>query len=316
MSRHRKIIAVVGATGAQGGGLVRAILNDPQHRFHARAITRKPHSTSAKIVKQLGAEVVKADIDDFASIREAFRGASAAYCVTNYWEHFSPEREVQQARNMAKAARDEALEHVVWSTLEDTRDWVSISDDHIPTLMGKYKVPHFDGKGEANREFTDRHVPTTFMLTSFYWDNLLYPGSGPERDADGVLTFTLPMGDQPMPGIASSDIGKCAFGIFRSGANCIGRTIGVAGEHLTGDQMTAAMSRAVGEPVLYNAVEPSVYAGYGFPGAADLANMYQFKRDFNDRYCAVRDLERARRLNPDLLTFAGWLTKHQGQIPV
>jgi len=89
----RKLIAVVGATGAQGGGLVRAILADPSGGFAVRAITRKTSSDKAKELARLGAEVVSADLDDAASVKRAFAGAYGAFCVTNFWEHFSPEKE-------------------------------------------------------------------------------------------------------------------------------------------------------------------------------------------------------------------------------
>ena len=146
----KRIIAVVGATGSQGGGLVRAILADADGPFRARALTRNPGSDKAKALAKLGAEVVQADLDDPASLKRAFAGAYGAYCVTNYWEHFSPEKELAQAANMAEAAKEAGLEHVVWSTLEDTRKKVPLNDDRMPTLMEKYKVPHFDAKGEAN----------------------------------------------------------------------------------------------------------------------------------------------------------------------
>ncbi|MEJ2703088.1 MAG: NmrA family NAD(P)-binding protein, partial [Sedimentisphaerales bacterium] len=131
----KKIIVVVGATGSQGGGLARAILNDSNGQYCARALTRNPHSDKAEELARLGAEIVKADLDDVESLKRAFRGAYGAYCVTNYWEHFSPEKEIAQAGNMAEAARDAALEHVIWSTLEDTRNWVPLNDDRMPTLM-------------------------------------------------------------------------------------------------------------------------------------------------------------------------------------
>ena len=102
----KKIIAVVGATGAQGGGLARAILNDSQSEFAVRAITRNPDSEKAKELAALGAEVVAADIDDYESVKKAFDGAYGAFCITNYWEHFSPEREQAQAMNLARAAKD------------------------------------------------------------------------------------------------------------------------------------------------------------------------------------------------------------------
>jgi uncharacterized protein YbjT (DUF2867 family) len=311
-----KIIAVFGATGAQGGGLVRAILNHKGGGFAARAITRDPTSDKAQALAQAGAEVVAADVDDEASLKRAFAGAYGAYCVTFYWAHMSPERELAEATAMARAAQDARLEHVIWSTLEDTRQWVPLGDDRMPTLMGKYKVPHFDAKGEANHVFTDLGVPTTFYLTSFYWDNLIHFGMGPQRGPDGKLAITLPMGDKKLPGIAAEDIGKCAYGIFQKGGELIGQTVGVAGEHLTGAEMAAALTRALGQEVGYNAVPPEVYRGFGFPGADDLGNMFQFKRDFQEVFCGARSVTVARDLNPELQTFAGWLARNGSRIPL
>ncbi len=313
---EKKIIAVVGATGAQGGGLVRAILSDTRGDFTARALTRDVNSDKAKQLVKLGAQVVKADVDDLESLKSAFKGAYGAYCVTFFWAHFSPEKELAEARAMAEAAKHARLRHVIWSTLEDTRRWVPLSDNRMPTLMRKYKVPHFDAKGEADGVFTELGVPTTFLLTSFYWDNLLYFGSGPKRGPDGKLGFTLPMGDKKLPGIAAEDIGKCAYGIFKKGGEYIGKTVGIAGEHLTGAEMAAALSRALGQDVRYNAVTPDVYRGFGFPGADDLGNMFQFKRDFNEAFCGARDVKVARALNPALQTFDRWLAENKTRIPL
>jgi uncharacterized protein YbjT (DUF2867 family) len=311
-----KIIAVVGATGAQGGGLVRAILADRSGGFAARAITRDARSDKARALANLGAEVVAADIDDEASLAKALQGAYGAYFVTFFWAHFSPEKEIEEARIMARAAKAAGVRHVVWSTLEDTRQWVPLSDDRMPTLMGKYKVPHFDAKGEANKAFTEVGVPTTFLLTSFYWDNFIYFGMGPKKGPDGKLAITLPMGDKKLPGVAAEDIGKAAYGIFKKGPEMIGKTVGVAGEHLTGAQMAAALSTALGQPVGYNAVSPEAFRGFGFPGAEDLGNMFQFKRDFEDYFCGARDLDTARSLNPELQTFAQWLARNKDKIPL
>jgi uncharacterized protein YbjT (DUF2867 family) len=313
---EQKIIAVVGATGAQGGGLVRAILADPESGFTARALTRDPDSARAKELAALGAEVVAADLHDPGSLAQAFQGAHGAYLVTFFWEHFSPEKEQAEARNMAEAARDAGLQHVIWSTLEDTRRWMAIDDPRMPTLMGRYKVPHFDAKGEADEYFRDCGVPTTFLLTSFYWDNLINFGSGPKPGADGVLEFVLPMGKAKLPGIAAEDIGRCAHGIFRRGAEFAGRTVGIAGEHLTGAEMAAALTRALGREVRHLDVSPEAYRGFGFPGADDLGNMFQVKRDFNERFCAARSVEFSRSLNPRLQTFAQWLERNAARIPL
>ncbi len=313
---EKKIIAVVGATGAQGGGLVRAIQSDPASGFVARALTRDPNSDKAKELAKLGAEVVAADVDDTASLEKAFRGAHGAYCVTFFWAHLSPEKEYAEAGAMAQAAKRAGVSHAVWSTLEDTRKWVPLTDNRMPTLMGKYKVPHFDSKGESNAHFTKAGVPTTFLLTSFYWDNFIFFGMGPKKGPDGVLALTLPMGDKKLPGMAAEDIGRCALGIFKRGSDFIGKTVGIAGEHLTGAQMAAGFTKALGREVRYNAVPPDVYRGFGFPGAEDLGNMFQFNRDFSDDFCAARSLDFSRSLNPRLQTFESWLAANAARIPL
>lgn len=313
---RKPIIAVVGATGAQGGGLARAILEDTDRRFAVRALTRNAGSDKGRELSQRGAEVVEADLDDLTSVKRAFNGAHGAYCVTNFWEHFSPEKERAQAAAMARAAEEEGLSHAIWSTLEDTRQWIPTSDDRMPTLMGRYKVPHFDAKAEANREFTARGVPTTFLMTSFYWDNLIHFGAGPRKDDKGVLTLTLPMGAKPLPGIAAEDIGRCAYGIFKAGDKFVGKTVGIAGEHLTGEEMAAALTKALGQAVRYGDVPPAVYRQFGFPGAEDLGNMYQFYQEFNDVVVGARDIRLARELNPSLQTFAAWLERNKANIPL
>jgi uncharacterized protein YbjT (DUF2867 family) len=310
-----KVIAVVGATGAQGGGLVRAIQRDKNGAFRARGLTRKTNSDQAKELVKLGAEVVAADLDDQSSLERAFKGAAAAYCLTNFWEHFSPEKELAQATNQARAAKQAGVPHVMWSTLEDTRRWVPLSDNRMPTLKEKYKVPHFDAKGEADQIFSDL-VPATLLLTSFYWENFIYFGAGPKPGSDGVLALTFPIGDKKLPGIAVEDIGKCAYGIFKRGPEFIGKKVGIAGEHLTGAQMAAKMSKALGREVRYNDVPADVYRSFGFPGADDLGNMFQFKRDFQEAFCGPRSVEFSRSLNPELQTFDQWLARNKDKIPL
>jgi uncharacterized protein YbjT (DUF2867 family) len=310
----KKIIAVVGATGAQGGGLVRAILADPNSEFAVRAITRDASSDAAKALRAKGVDVVAANIDDVASVTKAFTGAYGAYCVTFYWSHFSPEKERAEAENLAKAAKAAGLQHVIWSTLEDTRKFMPPSDDRMPILMGKYRVPHFDAKGESDHFFTDLGVPTTFLLASFYWDNFI--GSGPKRGPDGTLALTLPLGNEKMAGVAAKDIGAVAYGIFKNGKSMIGQRIGVAGEQLTGVEMTAALSKALGQPVRFNDVPPAVFRSFGFPGADDLGNMFQVYRDFAKECNETRDVARSRSLAPGLQNFEQWLGEHAAEIPV
>jgi uncharacterized protein YbjT (DUF2867 family) len=313
---NKKVIAVVGATGAQGGSLVRAILNDKSGDFKARAITRDVNSDKAKALAKAGAEVVAADVNDLQSLVKAFKGAYGAFCVTFFWEHFSPEKEMTHAKNMAEAAKQSGVEHVIWSTLEDTRKWVPLSDNRMPTLMGKYKVPHFDAKGESNAFFTERKLPVTILNTSFYWENMIYFGMGPKKDQDGKFAITFPMGNKKLPGISAEDIGKCAYGIFKKGTDYIGKTVGISGEFVSGSQMAATLSKTLGKEVVYHDVPADVYRGFGFPGAEDLGNMFQFKRDFETEYTSRRNIAETKKLNPDLQNFETWVARNKERIPM
>ncbi len=313
---QKKVIAVVGATGAQGGGLVRAILADKSGEYTARAITRKTDSDKARALAALGAEVVAGDADLPESLERAFAGAHGAFCVTNFWEHLSPERELAQASALARATRKAGVQHVVWSTLEDTRRAVPLDDPRMPVLRGNYNVPHFDAKGEADEVFAREGAPTSYLLAAFYWDNFIYFGAGPHPGPDGNLVLALPLGGQKLPGIAAEDIGRCAFGIFRRGAGAVGERFGVAGEILSGEEMAAAMAKALGRPVHFYDVPFEVYRAFDFPGADDMGNMFQFQQIRGQAFLDSRDVAATRALNPQLQGFAAWLAANAERIPI
>ncbi|MEO7998454.1 MAG: NmrA/HSCARG family protein [Gemmatimonadaceae bacterium] len=310
-----KIIAVVGATGAQGGGLAHAILKDSSHEFACRAITRKAGSDAARVLLTEGAEIVVADLDDVESLTKAFTGAYGAFCVTNFWEHFSGAKEIEQAKNLADAARAAGVQHVIWSTLEDTRKYMDPADTRMPMLQEKYRVPHFDAKADANAFFDG--LPLTLLRTSFYWDNLYAFGSGPKKGEDGTYSWAFPMGDKRMAGIAAEDIGKIAFGIFKAGKRFIGQDVGVASEFVTVKEMGEGISNALQcGPITYHDVSADAYRAFGFPGADELGNMFQIYRDFEEPFCAARDPKLARELNPDMLSYEQFLEKYKHRIPM
>jgi uncharacterized protein YbjT (DUF2867 family) len=309
----QKVIAVVGSTGRQGGGLARAILDDPTGGFAVRALTRNPDSEAAKALADRGADVVTADLDDQASLQRAFEGAYGVYGVTNFWELFSVEREQAQAANIARASVEAKVHHVIWSTLEDTRVHIPLDDGRMPTLMGSYKVPHYDSKGEAERFFAEAGAPTTYLVPSFYWETLF---DMLQRGEDGVLAITLPMGDARLPGIAAKDIGLTAYRIFGRGDEFIGSRIGIAGEHLRIAEMAATLSDVLGEEVRYVDVPPAVFRSFGFPGADDVGNMFQFKRDFEDAYVGARDVTLVRSINPALSTFEDWAVANRDRFQI
>jgi uncharacterized protein YbjT (DUF2867 family) len=309
----KKIIAVIGSTGTQGGGLVRAILADPNGGFAVRAITRDPNKDSAKALAAKGAEVVSANLDEVESLKKAFAGAHGVYAVTNFWEHFSAEKEKAQAKNIAEAAKAAGVKHVIWSTLEDTRQFMPADDKRMPMLQEKYRVPHFDAKAEADAFFSG--VPTTFLLTTFYWDNLYMFGLAPKRGDDGKYSWAFPMGQKKLAGIAAEDIGKVAYGIFKAGSQYIGKKVGIYGEALTIDEMGQKLASNIGIPApYYHAAEADEYRGYGFPGADEMGNMFQYYRDFDKEFFALRDLNQAKALNPSLQSFDQFLAKNKDKV--
>ena len=312
----KKIIAVTGATGAQGGGLARAILADADQRFGVRAITRKPDSDKARALAAAGAEIVAADADDPASLERAFAGAHGGFVVTNFWEHFSPERELNQAAAMARATKAAGVAHVVWSTLEDTRLSFPLDGLRLKTLQGKYKVPHFDAKGEADAIFAAEGAPTSYLMAAFYWENFIYFGQGPRKRDDGTYVLALPLGGGKLPGIAAEDIGKCAYGIFRCGPVVAGQRFGIAGDVLAGPDYAAAFTRHLGVPVSFYDIPFDDYRALGFPGADDMGNMFEHHAILGDEFRRNRSPEVARALNPALQSFDRWLSANASRIPL
>lgn len=292
-ARNRPLIAVFGATGAQGGGLVRALLRDPWRRFAVRALTRQPGARAARALVQAGAEVVQADLDRPGTLAAALDGADGLFAVTDFWEHFSPERELRQAAQLASAAAHAGVRHVVWSTQEDTRGGA-----------GPWRVPPMDAKGQADAFF--HALPTTYLLPSFYWDNLIHLGLHPQRDAAGVLRWPMPLGQARLCGIAAEDIGNCVAALFVQGERVLGERIGLAGEHLTGTEMAQVLSRVLGEPVHYEPVPTEAFARQPFPGAVEMAGAFAYQQRCEAAFCAARQPEVARALHPGLQGFAPW----------
>ncbi|MEU7556631.1 NmrA/HSCARG family protein [Streptomyces sp. NPDC044571] len=309
MADGRRILTVFGATGQQGGALARAVLEDEDSGFSVRAVTRRPDSDRARELERLGAEVVRADMDDEASLGPVLEGAYGAFLVTDFWADMSAAHEKAQAAALATAAGHAGVQHAIWSTLDDTRDCIPLDDDRMPTLQGSYKVPHFDGKAEADQFFIDAGVPTTFLRATFYWENLL-GSSAPQRGEDGAFELIYPMGDSKLSGIAVDDIGRIALAVFKGGTDFIGATVSIAGEHLPVAEMAAAMTEALGEPVRYRPLTPDAFRGLGFPGAEEAGNMFQYYADCERIFTAARDLDAVRALHPGLQDFRTWLAAH------
>lgn len=308
----KPLITVFGATGRQGGALAQALL--AQGDWRVRAVTRQPQGAAAQALAARGAEVCQADLDAPATLGPAMTGAQGVFAITDFWQHLDARRETRQGAHLAEAAAaTRGLRQVVWSTLEDSRDFFPADGSRFALLQGAYNVPHMDAKGEANAFFIDRGLPVTLLLTSFYWDNLFLPGMAPQRAPDGVLELALPLGDARLPGIAVADIGACAARLFDGIASTDAprgqRRVGIASEHLRGPEIAERLAEHLGEPVRFRDVPLDEFARLPFPGAQDLAAMFRFKQIANDLICAARPLAATRALHPGLQELRAWLRR-------
>ncbi|WP_327122073.1 NmrA/HSCARG family protein [Streptomyces sp. NBC_01341] len=317
----KKIIAVVGATGKQGGGLVDAVLADPDSPFVVRALTRDSSSRAAEDLVARGVEVVEADLDSESSLAQAFAGAHGAFVVTDFWSPLTPEqeaarprpvREFEQAANAARAAKAAGVSHVVWSTLEDTRPHFEGTGDTVPRVEGGYTAPHFDVKAQADAIFAELQVPTTYLRLPFFYETL-FLGMGPVRNPRGELVLSIPIADRKMTVIGAQDIGRTVHLIFKSAGDWIGKTVSIAAEHVTGEQLAEMLSAAVGEKVTYQPYSWPEFRGLPIPHAVAVANGLQFLAERSDD-TELRDIELTHNLNPQLESYETWIGKNRAAL--
>jgi uncharacterized protein YbjT (DUF2867 family) len=291
---QRPIVLVTGATGAQGGSVARHLLE--RGRFAVRALTRNPDSEAARALEALGAELVRGDLFDRPGLRAAISGCYGVFGVTSYWEHF--EREYEQGINLVDAVAEAGVGHFVFSTLPSVE---RLTD-------GALSVPHFDLKARMEEYARKQALPATFVHASYYYDNFL-TFFLPRRQEDAGYRFGFPQGDTRLAGIAAEDIGGVVATVFERRDGFLGRTLPLAGDELSAAGYAAALSRVSGKEVSYAHVPREVFAGYGFPGAEDLANMFEYYRTRVPE--RKLDLCRTRELYPRVQGFEAWITRHR-----
>ena len=285
----KKTILVIGATGAQGGSVVRHLL--ARGEFAVRALTRNPEAGGAQQLRVLGAEVVAGSLDDRASLRAALKGVYGCFGVTNYWEH--RDRELEHGKNLINAVAGSTVEHFVFSSLPAMRE---ISN-------GELNVPHCDQKHILEVYTKSMGIPSTFVHVAFYYDNFFsfFP---PQKGPDGTYHFGFPQGDTPLAGVAAEDIGGPVAAIFADPAEYVGTTVGIVGDDLPGQEYARVMAGVAGKSVQYNFIPREIYATFPFPGADDLADMFEFNRRFIPT--RQRDVVKSRELYPAMQSFEQW----------
>jgi uncharacterized protein YbjT (DUF2867 family) len=259
----QQTILVTGATGAQGGSVARQLL--ARGRFAVRAFTRKPDSPAAQALRAAGAEIAQGDLADRASIRTALAGAHGVFGVTNFWEHF--DREAEHGRNLVDAVAGSEVDHFVFSTLEPIEK----------NTEGKLKSPHFDIKADLEDRARSLGLPMTAVHVPFYYDNFLafFP---PRPVGDGSFQISFPQGDTPLAAMAAEDVGKVVAPMFEQPEAWLGKVNEPAGDELPASEYAAIMGKHLGVPVTFAHMPREAFAALGFPGAEDLADMFEYYR--------------------------------------
>ena len=259
--------------------------------------------------------MVRADLDDYDSLVRAFDGAYGAFCMTNFFVHLlrrtgnhaGGEPGARGGGRRGAATRSGRRPRTPGSGIRSTT--TGCRRCRVAT-----RSPTGTARARATASSLKSGVPTTYLLTPFHWEAFVFGLGAPQPGPDGVRTLTMPLGDAQLPGIAAQDIGRCAYAIFQDPARFVGETVGIAGEHTTGDQLAAGLSDVFGEPVRYQPMPAEVFRALPFPGADLAANMFQFVAEDNG-YGSRRDVAFARSLNPGLLGFTEWVAATRTQVP-
>ena len=255
---NEKLIAVIGATGQQGGGVVRALRASSQ--FKVRALSRNPDKHH-----ELPDEVVKGDLNRPETLTAAFEGAHGVFLVTNFWEKGTDE--LKQATAAVRAAKDAGVKHFVWSTLPDVE---AISG-------GKFDVPHFTGKAKIDRIVKEAgFVNHTFVIAPFFYQNLT-GAMAPQQQADGSMGWALPL-DPDVRCIHMGDIrelGDIVTGAFAHPDEAgNGEYLPLVGDFMSFNEILDTLNRQ-GHELSFKQVPKEVFAGF-FAGAAEIAEMLSY----------------------------------------
>jgi uncharacterized protein YbjT (DUF2867 family) len=293
----KKTILVTGATGAQGGSVAKALLQ--QGEFAVRVLTRNAASEKALALQAMGAEIAIGDMANEKSLKNAMEGCYGVFGVTNYWEHFN--REYELGVNLVEAVAVSGISHFVLHSLPDYK---ALSG-------GEFEVPHYDIKAAVKAYSQDLRLPATYMQLGFYYENF-YNFFPPLPDQFGTFQFGFPQGHTKLAMVSVEDVGPIVAKVFSEPETYIGRTLTAVGTDDTCDAYAAAMTRILELPVQYNYVPRELYKSFGFPGAEELANMFEVQRLYIPN--RQKDLEESYRINPAMQSFESWLEKNKEQL--
>jgi len=264
-------------------------------KYKVRALTRNPDK--AKDLAAQGVEVVKADMEDIESLKQALEGCYGVFSVQNFWEllfgpaQFDPIKardwEVKQGKNLADAAKAVGIKHFVHSTLDEGSN-----------------VPHLQSKAEIEHYLKKIGVPTSNVITSFYYENLLSTGFGFVKWRDDTVVFNVPYpADSTIPSFSVSDTGAFVLEAFNNPDKWIGKTLPAISEHISMNEITSTCARVTGLKVVNEPIEMEEYRKGG-PVAEELyLNMKWFYDHPNGKDSPREDVKVSHEIYPNILTW-------------
>jgi uncharacterized protein YbjT (DUF2867 family) len=284
-------VLVVGATGLQGGAVVRHLL--ASGRYEVRCLTRNPQSLASIALAEADAELFQGDLDDVRSIAAALRGCQAVFGVTNYWEHF--DREFDQGRNLIDAIHYSEVQHTVLSTAP-----------HAKRLSGgQMEVPACDAKARMQDYARERQLSATYLHVAFYFENFL-TCCMPRRRHDGSYVFKFPQGNAPLAAVSVQDFGGVVAAIFAESFWYRDQQLSVIGDERSCAEYASIMSQVLGLKIEYQHVESQYFGSRcSGRGGQDLASLFEFRRMYMPY--ASSDIEECRELYPEMRGFERWL---------
>lgn len=295
-----RLIVVFGATGNQGKSVVLALL---ANGYKVRALTRNPDSTGGKSLQEKGCEVVKVDLDDAGSVQNAVAGAYGVFAVTNFWallketgnkSDIATAQEVAQGKAIGDACKREGVKHLVYSGLAP-----------VKKLIGR-SCPHCDSKATVEDYLDEIGVPNTSTRVPFYYENFY---DFAQKGQDGTFSITFNM-EGRMDAMSVADLGGVVVAVFKNADKYIGKKLNLGGDKKTMSEYAAIASEVTGKTLKYNQVPGEVFASFPFPGAEELAVMFEFFA--SDKY--TPDQELTRTLNPNTAYFKQWAEKNKDKL--
>lgn len=278
-----KIVLVTGATGRQGGAALRHLL---QRGWRVRALTRNPDKPSAKQIADLGAEVVRGDLDDPQQVRAATAGVYGVFSVQDYWTRgVGYAGEIRQAKHLIEASREAGVEHFVQTS-----------------IAGCHQAPavhHFCSKHEIEQLIDRAQLPRTFLRTVFFMDNFVDPQVG--KLMMPVLSAALDP-ETRFHMIAVDDIGAFAADAFDQPGEYIGKTIDISGDELTIVRMRQLYADATGRKAPRFVVPRWLFRLIN----REMAHQFEW----NNRTGWDIDVDALRARRPELQDFRTWLERH------